>query len=82
MRVQLTRIGNSRGIRIPKPLIEECGLEDEIELRATPQGLVISPLRRPRAGWHQAFAKDATNDNELFLRNVPPNRFDREEWKW
>ena len=82
MRTQLTRIGNSRGIRIPKLLIEECGLEDEIELRATPQGLVISPRRRPRFGWGQAFANETTNVHDLLLKNLPPTRFDREEWKW
>ena len=32
MRLELTRIGNSRGIRIPKPLIEQCGLGDVVEL--------------------------------------------------
>lgn len=82
MRTQLTRIGNSRGVRIPKPLIEECGLKDEIELRATPQGLVISPRRQPRDGWSEAFAKEQAEKTDLILKDLPPNRFDREEWKW
>ncbi len=56
MRTELARIGNSRGIRIPKPLIAQCGLGDVVELRVTAEGLVIAPHRSPRQGWHEAFA--------------------------
>jgi hypothetical protein len=42
MRLELTRIGNSRGIRISKPLIAQCGLGDVVELRVTPEGLFIA----------------------------------------
>ncbi len=48
MKLELTRIGNSRGIRIPKPLIAQCGLGDVVEIRVTPEGLVIAPNRAPR----------------------------------
>jgi antitoxin MazE len=81
MKLQLTRIGNSRGIRIPKPLIEQCGLGDVVELRVTPEGLVIAPHRAPRHGWKQAFS--ASNlPEKMLLDSVTPNAFDREDWKW
>ncbi|MGA7216853.1 MAG: AbrB/MazE/SpoVT family DNA-binding domain-containing protein [Candidatus Sulfotelmatobacter sp.] len=54
MRLELTRIGNSRGIRIPKPLIAQCGLRDVVELRVTPEVLVIAPYLSPRDGWREA----------------------------
>lgn len=82
MRTQLTRIGNSQGIRIPKPLIEQCGLGGEIELRATSEGLVIAPFRRPRNGWKEAFASDQTRREGLILKDMPATKFDREEWRW
>ena len=82
MKAELTRIGNSRGIRIPKPLIAQCGLGDTVELRVTAAGLVISPHRAPRSGWKQAFATANTADNPLLLAEVPANAFDSEEWKW
>jgi hypothetical protein len=44
MRLELTRIGNSRGIRILKPLIAQCGLGDVVDVRLTEEGLVIVPL--------------------------------------
>jgi hypothetical protein len=40
MRLELIRIGNSRGIRMPKPLIAQCGLGDIVEVRVTEEGLV------------------------------------------
>jgi antitoxin MazE len=48
MRTELVRIGNSRGIRIPKPLIQQCGLGDTVELRVENDCLVIAPERRLR----------------------------------
>ena len=50
MKTDLIRIGNSRGLRIPKPLIEQLGLGDKVELRVENDRLVISPERRPRDG--------------------------------
>jgi len=82
MRVQLTRIGNSRGVRIPKPLIEQCGLGDEVELRVTAQGLVIAPHRPARRGWKQAFVADRPSREDLLLKALPASAFDREEWEW
>ena len=83
MRLELTRIGNSRGIRIPKPLIEQCRLGEVVEIRVTPEGLVIAPHRAPRHGWKQAFAAAApAKREELMLAQVPPNAFDSEEWEW
>ncbi len=82
MKAELTRIGNSRGIRIPKPLIAQCGLGDVVELRVTPAGLVIAPHRAARSGWRQAFAAAGPADDSLLLAEGPANAFDIEEWKW
>jgi antitoxin MazE len=50
-KTRIVRIGNSRGIRVPKVLLDEAGLPDEVELRAEPGRLVVSAASRPRAGW-------------------------------
>lgn len=83
MRTELVRIGNSRGVRIPKPFIEQCGLGDTVELRVENDCLVISPERRPRQGWGGAFraAGPAVHD-KLLLETAEPNEFDRKEWQW
>jgi antitoxin MazE len=83
MRVELVRIGNSRGIRIPKPIIEQCGFGNTVELRVENDRLVIAPDRPPRQGWKEAFraAGSAAND-ELLFDTIPPNEFDHEDWRW
>ena len=83
MRTEIVRIGNSRGIRIPKPLIEQCALEGVVELSVENDRLVISPGRRLRQGWNEAFqgAGSAEHD-ELLLEPMTASEFDRKEWKW
>ncbi len=54
----LTRIGNSQGIRIPKPIIKQAHLENaEIELEVTSEGLLLRPVQRSvREGWENDIA--------------------------
>ena len=52
---ELIQIGNSKGVRIPKTLIEQAGLEHgELELKVVRGGLLIKPVKRPRQGWGEA----------------------------
>jgi antitoxin MazE len=82
MRIEIVRIGNSRGIRIPKPLIEQCGFGDSVELHVEQDRLVITPNRSPREGWREAFAKAGSSASDPILLALPPNQFDAEEWTW
>ena len=59
MITRIVSIGNSRGIRIPKPLLEQTGLSDEVEISAEDDALVIRPIKKPRAGWATAFQQMA-----------------------
>jgi antitoxin MazE len=83
MKVELARIGNSRGIRIPKPLIEQCGFGDQVELRVIPEGLVVAPTRRtPRSGWKESFRAAQAAITDPSPEDGPPSSFDHEEWQW
>ncbi len=83
MRTELIRIGNSRGIRIPKPFIEQIGLGKTVEVRVESDRLIISPERRPRQGWGEAFrASGHAAEDELMLGTTGSNEFDREGWRW
>ena len=83
MRIELIRIGNSRGVRIPKLLIEQCGLGDRVELRVENDCLVISPGHSPRQGWGETFRRAGPPaHDELLLETAGPNEFDRREWRW
>jgi len=56
--VHLVKIGNSQGIRIPKPIIEQAQLVGkELKLEVVKEGLLIAPKRAPREGWEQAINK-------------------------
>ena len=57
MKTSLVRIGNSRGIRIPKALLEQCHLRDEVELEVQDKHLVIRSPTKPRSGWADAFRR-------------------------
>ncbi len=81
MRTRLVSMGNSRGVRIPKPLIEEAGLVDEVELRVRAGAIVIAAARAPRAGWAEAAAR-ATAAGETALDPGVATRFDEDEWQW
>ena len=83
MKVKLVRIGNSRGIRIPKAILEQCGLREAAELRVEKGRLVIAREQRPRQGWEEAFcAAGPSSEDELLLEALPSNAFDREDWRW
>lgn len=77
----LIQIGNSHGIRIPKSVIEQAGLADvELSFKVVPEGLLVSPIRKPRDGWEEAF-RTAGKQHEDLLQNVS-NKFDEEDWEW
>lgn len=66
---QLIKIGNSQGIRISKSLIEHAGLQDtELHLQVVDEGLLISPVKKNRAGWAEAIqAAQKTNQKDPAL---------------
>jgi antitoxin MazE len=82
MRVELVRIGNSRGIRIPKPIIQQCGFGNTVELHVEQNRVVISPDHAPRQAWKEAFASAPSCASDPLLLDLPSNEFDAEEWTW
>ena len=79
---KIVRIGNSKGVRLPKPLLEQVGLVDEVDLEVRDGELVISPSDPVRAGWREAAALLAQRQEDEPLDAPAPTRFDTEEWEW
>ncbi len=79
---RIVRIGNSQGVRIPKPLLEQSGLEEDVRLRVIPNGIVIERARVPRAGWGEAASSLAADGGGRLLDPPIPTSFDQEEWVW
>jgi antitoxin MazE len=84
MKALLVPIGNSRGVRIPKPLIEQCGLTDEVDLDVQDGTILIrAPRVGPRAGWTKAFARMAREGGDKLEENhFPSTQWDKDEWAW
>ena len=82
MKTKIVRIGNSRGVRIPKPLLEEAGLEEQVQLRVVDGGIMIEPERAPRAGWADAAALAKERGDDTLLDAAVSTQFDELEWEW
>jgi antitoxin MazE len=85
MVAKIVKIGNSRGIRIPKILLEQSGLHDEVELEVRKNQLVIKPKRSIREGWESAFRRMAENGDDQLLDKdgmSTQSNWDEEEWEW
>jgi hypothetical protein len=63
---------------LAKPLLEQAGLEDEVEIRVEPGAVIITAAASPRAGWAESIAKYGPG---CLLDAPTPTRFD-DEWSW
>jgi antitoxin MazE len=84
MHARLIKIGNSQGVRIPKPLLEQTGLKDEVDIEVEGNRLVICARSHPRADWDDAFQAMARQGDDALLDGdeLPPTRWDEGEWEW
>ena len=81
MRASLVKIGNSKGIRIPKAILEQCNITDEVNLEIKDNKIIIEPVNSPRKGWDEAFKEMAKNGDDKLL-DMPESSWDEEEWEW
>ncbi|HEY3824628.1 MAG TPA: hypothetical protein VGL82_08720 [Bryobacteraceae bacterium] len=81
-KTRIIQIGNSKGIRVPKVLLEHAQLPDEIELQAENGRLIVRAARKPRAGWADAARKMHAADDDKMIDAMTSNQFDEAEWRW
>jgi antitoxin MazE len=81
-KTRIVRIGNSRGIRVPKLLLDQADLPADVELRAEPGRLVVSGITRPRAGWAEKARAMHRRGDDATLDEGTATRFDQIEWRW
>lgn len=85
MKANIIQIGNSRGIRLPKTLLQECGLDEDscVEITTKKNQIIIKPCAGPRTGWAEAFQEMArAGDDRLLEVGNLENEWDEEEWEW
>ena len=85
METAIVKIGNSRGLIIPKKLLSTFGEANQVNIQEKDGGLVITPLveNKPRSNWEQIFAdaisKGFTPENDIIDIE---NDFDKKDWTW
>lgn len=90
MHIDIIPIGNSKGIRIPKALLEQCGMSGRVELTIKNKSMLLKPVTevvkarntKARKGWAAAAKRMAKNGDDKLLDEWPPTKFDKEEWEW
>ena len=82
MKTRLVRIGNSRGVRLPKAIIAQAGLTEEVELDVRDGVVVIARTSSARSGWTAAARQMRQRDEDLLLDPPVPTLFDEKEWEW
>src|SRR5687767_12163191 len=84
VKANIIKIGNSQGVRIPKPLLEQTGLTGEVELEVVENHIVIRPRRHPREGWEEQFRLMHERGDDRLLDAEPPilTHYEKTEWEW
>jgi len=81
MEVSVIKIGNSRGIRFSKTLIERYNIRDTVDLILDKGQIIIKPISKPRKGWEKAFMEmNANEDDKLIINDIFEDE-NLEEWK-
>lgn len=81
-RTRIVQIGNSKGIRVPKMLLEHAQLPDDVELQAEHGRLIVRAARAARAGWADAAKSMHARGDDRLLDAPTSSQFDDKEWQW
>lgn len=82
MQINIIDIGNSKGIRLPKAVLQQCEMVDKIDLIVQDDHIILTPIERKevRKNWSEAFQKMAERqDDKLLITSVSYND---EDWQW
>ncbi len=81
MKVDIIPIGNSKGIRISKPLLEQCGCTESVDIKVENNSFVLRNVSEPRKGWDDTFRAMAENGDHALV-DLPATFFDEQQWEW
>jgi antitoxin MazE len=84
MRARIIKIGNSQGIRIPKPILEQSGITEDVDIEVENNQIIIRPLLKHRTGWDKAFRKMTQYQDDKLIDGDKPisHPWDETEWQW
>ena len=83
MNAEIVRVGNSKGLRIPKAILKQCKIKNNVNLTVKGHTLIITACEEARAGWGKAFQLMAKNgDDNLLDEDNIVHSWDEDEWQW
>ncbi len=84
VKTRIVKIGNSQGIRIPKLLLEQSNLGEEVELALEQDQIIVRASRPVRYEWDAAFRSMSERGDDALLdgNEMVPSGWDEEEWEW
>ena len=82
MKAKLVQIGNSRGVRLPKPMIEEAGLRDDVDIYVKEGSIVITSNFKQRNGWAESAQQLHNRNEDILIDHSSSTCFEETEWKW
>jgi antitoxin MazE len=82
MLISVVQIGNSKGIRLPKAIIDQCKISDKIDLEIKDNEIILHPIKnKAREGWAEKFKLMAENgDDKLVIEDSID--IDMKNWEW
>ncbi len=82
VKTRIIKVGNSQGIRIPKPLLEQSGIKTDVEIEVKGNGLIIRNARSPRENWGMAFQRMTEQGDDPLMDAPTVTDWDEVEWDW
>jgi len=83
MKLEIIRVGNSKGLRIPKVMLKQCGIAGYVNAEIHNNSLVLTPINKARYGWANAFKQETSRNEDKILTIVEiKNLWDESEWTW
>ena len=81
----IRKIGNSQGILLPRTVLQQAGIQDNVDIEITDGALILRAVKKhPRDGWEAAFDTSINDgqqpEGDLFEGTA--NQFDQTDWTW
>ena len=87
MKASIIKIGNSKGIRLPKPVLEQCEFRDEVDIQVRDKKLIVTKRNSTRQGWAKEFEQIAKQEKPKKKDDLKEFRdfrteWEKNEWEW
>ena len=80
METAIIKIGNSKGLRLSKTILDKYNIKDKVEIILEMGRIILKPIEAPRQNWETAFEKMNNEGDDKMLMNDVFNDENFEEW--